>query len=368
MNLNAQSFREVLIYQSGEYVESRNCRLVPLPGGAPGVLYRGLIYPLVADERLDLAGPAFVPDAIAPAAPTPAPVRHLLVAGEQAGYVLVVGDVADRERIAALIRGGGASVSRTGRYLGEPIGDELMPDWFVRFDLAGGDFARIEQALAEAFPHDDHPPQPTEVLRSRLLMAEIIALKAEQARLATENARLRLELAETVAAAGAVSAETSERVREEHTELVATLTASLAAEAKAREEAEVLAASLPANLPSPTMSASKSLTREVATIMRTAFPRVRLLRDGELTLTLEYRDRAGVYGALAQINPDKFPADAASWKKLQGLDGWWERHVSDGTSDAGRLYARRASEDRMIELLASTKREQLRDIAWLRRQ
>jgi hypothetical protein len=47
---------------------------------------------------------------------------------------------------------------------------------------------------------------------------------------------------------------------------------------------------------------------------------------------------------------------------------WWERHLSDGQDDAGRIYVRFSSTDRVWDVLISHKSGQTRDISWLSRQ
>ena len=51
---------------------------------------------------------------------------------------------------------------------------------------------------------------------------------------------------------------------------------------------------------------------------------------------------------------------------MQGAAGWWERHVSDGQANTGRLYALYVGEAQLWDVLISDKAEQPRDMAWLR--
>jgi hypothetical protein len=94
---------------------------------------------------------------------------------------------------------------------------------------------------------------------------------------------------------------------------------------------------------------------------------VRLIRDSFIVIAAEFSNRRALYRALAELRTvnGRFPS---SWKKLKGLDDWWERHMSDGQDDAGRVYARLTNEGRVWEVLVSHKSEQSRDISWLTRQ
>jgi hypothetical protein len=94
---------------------------------------------------------------------------------------------------------------------------------------------------------------------------------------------------------------------------------------------------------------------------------VRLMRDSLIVIAAEFSNRRALYRALAELRTinGRFPP---TWKKLKGLDDWWERHTSDGQDDAGRVYARLGPSERIWDVLISHKSEQSRDIAWLARQ
>lgn len=74
-------------------------------------------------------------------------------------------------------------------------------------------------------------------------------------------------------------------------------------------------------------------------------------------------DRRGLYRAIVELRSDTL---ARGWKRIHGAPGWWERHVSNGQDDSGRMYARPAKQS--WELLVSHKSQQARDISWLKRQ
>ncbi|MEW5965352.1 MAG: hypothetical protein AB1749_17575 [Pseudomonadota bacterium] len=106
------------------------------------------------------------------------------------------------------------------------------------------------------------------------------------------------------------------------------------------------------------------ITVLVQTVIAILLPHVHLLRDSLLVAAVEYRDRNSLYRALAQLDPSE-GRPPKTWKKLADLK-YWERHVSDGASDAGRVYAWLDTNARVFRVLVSNKSEQTRDIAWLR--
>ena len=94
---------------------------------------------------------------------------------------------------------------------------------------------------------------------------------------------------------------------------------------------------------------------------------MRLLRDSFIVISAEFFSRRALYRGLAEMQIVNGRPPTA-WKKLRGLEDWWERHMSDGQDDAGRVYARLGQFDRIWDVLVSHKSEQARDIAWLARQ
>jgi len=151
-------------------------------------------------------------------------------------------------------------------------------------------------------------------------------------------------------------------------ELVA-LQANLEAERARREEAEKLAADAlaavqqPRAIPSP----ARKLKDEIETVLASLLPRIDLQKDTLVFVSSELSDRTSLYRALAELNlgQERMPI---RWKKVQGATGWWERHVSSGHDDAGRIYARLDSSTRRWQVLVSHKGDQSRDINWLVRQ
>jgi hypothetical protein len=116
----------------------------------------------------------------------------------------------------------------------------------------------------------------------------------------------------------------------------------------------------------PVISPGK-LKNEIEVVLETLLPATRLMRDSLVVIAAEFTNRRALYRGLAelQILDGRLPP---TWKKLKGLDAWWERHISDGQDDAGRVYARLTNPNRVWDVLISHKSEQSRDIAWLSHQ
>jgi hypothetical protein len=181
------------------------------------------------------------------------------------------------------------------------------------------------------------------------------SVKAREAALRAEISRLKVELT----CAGQTQTEIDElrtaieleRSLREEADLAAFAAAQLANEARADR---------------PVAPPGK-LQNEIEVVLETLLPGVRLIRDSLIVIAAEFLNRRALYRGLAELRivNGRLPP---TWKKLKGLDAWWERHMSDGQDDAGRVYARLGSSDRVWDVLISHKSEQARDIAWLARQ
>lgn len=353
---------EVSVFIGEQLVEKRMCRGARTPDGESGVIYRGLVHPLLDGGRIDLAGPASVPETYDATPTSSRSERFSFMWGDRTGYLLVEGSVANREAAASALRAAGADVLRAGRYLGDPL-EVLSPDWFVRFDSFGQAPDVLERAVSEMLAIKLHVGGDSnkDKLRLQLIGIELAEARSQAAALRAENARLRVERAEAKAAQDIADLNAAERVDAERAELIA----ALAEEARARVEAEALALESRPPLPA-VMTATRSLQNEIDTVIEVLLPHVHLLRDSLLVIAVEYRDRKALYRALAQLDPS-LGRPPSTWKKLAGLE-YWERHISDGASDAGRVYSWLDTRARMFRVLVSRKGEQTRDIAWLRQR
>jgi hypothetical protein len=120
-------------------------------------------------------------------------------------------------------------------------------------------------------------------------------------------------------------------------------------------------AEAPPARPQPNRAAGR-LQDEISTLLASVRPDLRFLRESVTVLIGEFADRRGLYRALIELGSD---ALGRAWKKMHAAPGWWERHVSNGQDDSGRLYVRRV--ERHWEVLVSHKSQQARDLGWLAR-
>ncbi len=335
---------EVTIYDDVATLVTRKCRLVRLRDGRDAAVWRGLAFPVLFGDRIDVAGEAWPVPETASFANVPKPFG--VIDGPSEAYVLIAGGFIDAETAAGKLRLAGFEVLRTGRYLGDAV-DHFDADWFVRFvrPVGATDLAQsLEQILGQRAARPS--PPAAEDTRARLLAAELVASRNREEAMRTELAGLRTE-----AGAGAAAADR-----------IAELQAALAAEQDRREAAENAAAAVEREPPSPP---SGRIADEVRDVLTYLLPNIIMLRDSFKVITVEFAKRGMVWRALGELAGAKaIPRD---WKKIRGADGWWERHLSDGRDDSGRIYARRSMASSW-EVLISHKTEQVRDVAWLGRQ
>jgi hypothetical protein len=339
-------FIETTICEGATILEKRKCRRVWLPDGAAGVIWQGLAFKLGIGDRIDVAANASPPGSCR--LWDRSAEQFALIEGNTEAYVLLAGSAIECETVANKLREAKIEVLRTGRYLGDTVG-EFEPDWFVRIAPAADarDLRSRLEAILGLKTAVENAADTTSV-RLRLLGAELLSAQAREASLKSELTRLR-----------AITAATVDEAREQ----TALLEIAVAEEKKIREKAEAALASLPT--PARTVPAPR-LQAEIQTVAVTFLPNIVWLRDSMTVLAAEFANRRALWRLLGELTRcSGFPT---GWKKLKALDGWWESHVNTGHDDAGRIYARWRSESAVWELLVSQKTEQARDLAWLARR
>jgi hypothetical protein len=304
-----------------------------------------LAFPILPGDRIDAAGDAWP---IGETLSKPASNKAFgVIDGHSEAYILVAGEFMDAEMVAGKLRQAGIEVLRTGRYLGEAV-DDLEADWFVRIGRPSG-VASLTEILVPilGIPAVRPAGAATPDARTRLLTAELLAARAREAGLQAEIARLRSE----------VAGGDSEMERQ-----IAILQDALEAEHRLRQAAEEAATAIE-NRPRPVPAGR--VADEVRDVLACLLPSIRMLRDSVEVITAEFASRRVVWRALGELaTAVGTPRD---WKKIRGAEDWWERHLSNGRDNSGRIYARRST-DFAWDVLVSHKVEQLRDIAWLSRQ
>jgi hypothetical protein len=328
----------VAIFDADQPVETRRCRLVHLPDDTRAALWRGLAWPIGTGDRIDVAGPAFP---LLPQDP-PAGPRFGVVDGDEEAWLVLEGSVTVRDAAASALRQAGVSVLRSGPWLGDPV-DGVVGANFIRF--ARPQVSDLRQAIVKILENivtaASARPEPAD--RMRALMVELMETRAAPARAQTAPSEPRRQLSANAEAELA-------RVQRENAALLREIT-----------DLHGQLAEAPPARPGPNRAAGR-LQDEIATLLASLRPDLRFLRESVTVLTGEFADRRGLYRALIELGSDML---GRAWKKLRGAPGWWERHVSNGQDDAGRLYVRRA--EGHWEVLVSHKSQQARDIAWLTR-
>ncbi|HTB46223.1 MAG TPA: hypothetical protein VK741_21560 [Acetobacteraceae bacterium] len=359
---------EIAIRDGCKTLESRRCRILALAEGRSVALWRGLLYPLLDGNQIDIAGEAFPPSECVPeSAASPNGPSFASIEGEDEVYLLLSGSVAERETAATSLRAAGVCVLRTGRYLGDPI-DGLAANWFVRFERPHS-VEPLDSLLARLLGRDrarqETPAETASEIRLRLVQAELVRAR-------TREASLRSDLTKANAALAQRAASTSEgdSLRDEIASEQRLRYQAEAAHAAAESALATLRTELEAADAEPTLRQPAPRTRlndEISVVLETLLPNLNLVRDSVTVVAAEYASRKSLYRALGELAmaEGRLPPN---WKAVQGATQWWERHVSDGQDNTGRLYAQWVTGQRRWDVLISDKAEQSRDMAWLKRR
>lgn len=355
-----------IVVRDGELeLERIRCSLWRLPDGRTGALVRGQVFPLRDGNGVDISGPFATPAECVPAFTLgPSTRGWQLVEGRDEACVLVDGSVIERDRIAARLAQAGVRVLRTGRHLAATDGVDADLSWFIRVERPAAPpplDELVQRALGSAAA--ERPPEATSVatLRIRLLEAELLVAKAEQARLVAECARLG-----DVAATATATPSRDDPARAELEHKLFHAMAERDAALAALEQGVARADEHPRPSPRAPSSAVVQLQREVVNVVDVLLPRITLLGDSLLFATTELSDRRALFRALAELQAGA-TGMPPGWKKIRGASGWWERHLSTGHDDSGRIYARLSRHGSAWLVLVSGKADQSRDLARLDR-
>lgn len=352
----------VQVLDGDQLIETRRCRSVRLPDGRDGAIWRGLAYALRNGTTIDAADTGIEPVLCYRGERPTSPRSYAVVKGVEEAWLLLAGNGLGRDVAVTQLHAAGVKVIRTGRWLGDPV-DGFDADWFVRFEIPPGDQdvdARLEQILNLA-----PVAAPTEAALSiRVLETEIATLYAREAALRAEIGRLGATAREANSRGANVDAVRAELDQERALRQAAE--ARVEASTRATTDAPMPSREVPVQTAPPRLPPRRALLSEIETVVDTLLPRTSLLRDSMTIASAEFRARTGLYRALSELNQTTTQLPP-NWKRVRGADDWWERHVSTGEDDSGRLYARFSSISQRWEVLLSHKSEQDRDILWLRR-
>ena len=358
---------EVVVWEGPDIMETRRCRTMRMPDGRTGAVWRGLVYPVRDGNYIDAEGEALPPAAcFGGTMPPNGRADFASILGDDEAYVLLAGPLAVRDEAAASLHAAGVTVLRAGRYLGDPV-DGFSADWFIRFERPTSD-EPIDDLLARVL---GRRRTQAAIELDTASEARLRLLRDELARARGREAALRKELAETraanrpandKAAAETLLGELAEEQRLRQEAEIARATAEAALEA-ARAELELAQGTPVAPRQAPPRT---RLHDEIADVLNSLLPNLNLLRSSLTVAASEYASRKALYRSLAELASvdGRLPPN---WKSVQGAAGWWERHVSDGQANTGRLYALYVGEAQRWDVLISDKAEQPRDMAWLRK-
>jgi hypothetical protein len=332
--LEMRSEIEVAVYEGKTLIQRCLCSSQELPDGRPGVIWRGVLYPLLPGKRIDVAAaerqePWDQPFAVLP--------------GEGATWVLIRGPASALTEARARLEATGIRMTRAGRWLGDPI-DDVAFDWFLRFDEIL-DAGEITERLGR-----DPVDQYTAEARLIILEQHLIEMKAALA-----------GLAEQLNNSASLPPEPPHADQQQTNERDVILEKSLA---KIRDLEAQLAA-LPQRsvaMRSPTVR----LQEELTSVLKALRPDITFLRDSMQVAVIEFHSRGVFYRMLHELPVAGGRPDG--WKALRGAERWWERHLSTGQDDSARAYARFDLAARQWEVLIGWKGEQARDISWIKQK
>jgi hypothetical protein len=312
-----------------------------------------------AENVIDVSGQAFSPaECDAPSSAAPSRNSFALIAGSSEIYLLLPGTVIECEEAAVKLRSAGVAVLRTGRYLGDPIG-ELQAEWFVRFVHPNSveNLPSFVGKIIERRQYQHSRQEPAD-LRIRVLTYELTQIR-------TREAALRAEILKLKENQSVIPTPTESTIVVEVEKNLVELKSEPPAAGDTEHPLQVSAPDVMQLEPSNLSPAPGRIRAEIEIVLETLLPRIRLIRNSIDVVTAEFANRRAAYRALREL--EETPSLPSSWKKIHGVQGWWERHVSNGQDDQGRVYAHLQATDRRWDVLISHKGEQARDLNWLRR-
>jgi hypothetical protein len=338
---------EVVVMDGATLVQRRVCSRTTMPDGLPGVLWRGVAYPLQSGDRINIGVPA----------PSEPAACHAVIPGDEASWILIQGMQAGLDTARKTLERNGIVVSRTGRWLGDPVG-QVAFDWFLRCEGRLDD-QRVAGLLGQSGPVS---VEADSAARLAVLEQRIASLLADVARAegglrrSMEAPRPAPEVEDPPRADSRMEPDPDAAMQSALAEIQALRSALEAMGADHDKKAR------------PELAAPQTVRThdEVAALLSALRPDILLIRDSLLVALGEFHARSGFYKAISELplaggRPD-------GWKMLRGTERWWERHLSTGRNDHGRAYARYNPASRQWSLLLGWKVDQPQDIAWLKRQ
>lgn len=312
--------------------------LLALPDGRPAVRWGGAAFPLLEGDRIEETGEAFPPSMCSRYATANETWR--LVALEETGeaYLFLDGAAAERDVAVQQLQAAGIAVLRSGPNLSSQSGD-----WFIRLSgVTLADTSVIDAALGHR--NSARSSTPAGIVRERLLSEALRQALARQEELTRQVQETSARSASAEQALPDLQAEV-QALRQQLVDL-------------ARELAE------PRSPPMLSREPHRQIARlevELGVMVEELLPRLDLIRDSLQFIAVELSDRRAVWRALGELQRDD-RGIPVGWKGVAGRTGWWERHVSTGHDNQGRIYARREGSPSRWKVLVSHKQQQDADI------
>jgi hypothetical protein len=323
---------EIAVFDREALVQRCACTTRNLPDGRPGVVWRGVVYPLLLGDRIDVG--AAGPD-------VGAEQMFAVLAADGATWVLVQGLAGALADAQVRLEAAGISVSRSGRWLGDTVGDVAF-DWFLRCDEV------LERDRVGEVLGGSHVIGDTAEARVAVLEQTLLEMKAALARIAEQ-------LSDAVQLPPAAAQPVQPAAPDRDAALEAAL--GRVRDLEARLDA------IPSR-PAQSRPTTTRLQEEIARVLAALRPDITFLRDSLQMVVGEFASRGAFYRLLQEL--PVAGGRPEGWKALRGVERWWERHVSTGQDDSGRAYARFDAVNRRWDLLLGWKGEQARDIDWLK--
>lgn len=341
--------------QDGERLVERSvCRRVMMPNGQVGAIWRGQAFPLLDGDVIDIAGEFETPSACLPLVDSLGSLgtAYALIEGAEEACLLIGGSVVDRDRIAADLTADGLRILRTGRHLGEAAAGL---NWLVRFVRPAAGEPLVDRLERLIGPRAAAPALPGgDALRLQLLEGALMASRAERERLRDEITRLRSDRQPEAAVKEPTALDSFDRQAEIR------LAEALAENERLREVLAQPTRSM------PVAAASNWLHNEISLVLEILLPRIELIGDSLLYISTELSNRRALYRTLHELAAGN-SGMPLGWKRLKGITPWWERHLTTGHDDTGRIYASLGRNENCWRVLVSGKADQRRDIARLQR-
>lgn len=333
--------RDVDVFEGGNFVQTWPCTPTKLPDGRDAVIWRGIIYPLLPENRIDASQP-WNPGRSGPA------TKAAVLKSPNGCWVLVQGPERSLLDVCQLLSSKGANILRTGRWLGE-LDSANVFDWYaccdsnLPADAISAALGCINATVISA------PDLFNEVRSAEAATAEIAESPSPHAADPTSGEPAAYGAPEPTCLQFAPVAIADDAV----------LSDAMADVARLSEEVERLRAR-------PIPAAAAKLHQELTDALSALRPDVRLARDSWIVVAAEFRDRSPFWRAVNDLPRDGGRPDG--WKAFRSAERWWERHLSTGQDDTGRAYARFDPVGRAWDLLVSWKADQGTDKAWLQKQ